>query len=40
MVRSSVCVVEMLMFSINEALRSRRKFSRTRSKTTMVSFSE
>ena len=40
MVRSKVCVVEMLMFSINVALRSTRKFSRTRSKTTMVSFSE
>ncbi|MNR58887.1 hypothetical protein D3C85_1800140 [compost metagenome] len=40
MVRSRVCVVEILMFSIREALRSTRKFSRTRSNTTMVSFSE
>ncbi|MNG38539.1 hypothetical protein D3C84_1262850 [compost metagenome] len=40
MVRSRVCVVEMLMLSIRLALRSTRKFSRTRSKTTMVSFSE
>ncbi|MNI60823.1 hypothetical protein D3C73_1160590 [compost metagenome] len=40
MVRSRVCVVEMLMFSIRLALRSTRKFSRTRSNTTMVSLSE
>ncbi len=39
-VRSRVCVVEMLMFSIRLALRSTRKFSRTRSNTTMVSLSE
>ncbi len=39
-VRSRVWVVEMLMFSISEALRMTRKFSRTRSNTTMVSFSE
>ncbi|MOA57792.1 hypothetical protein D3C78_1820340 [compost metagenome] len=39
-VRSRVWVVEMLMFSISEALRSTRKFSRTRSNTTMVSLSE
>ncbi|MNZ89447.1 hypothetical protein D3C78_1083720 [compost metagenome] len=40
MVRSRVWVVEMLMFSISSVLRSRRKFSRIRSNTTMVSFSE
>ncbi|MNZ96904.1 hypothetical protein D3C78_1161210 [compost metagenome] len=40
MVRSRVCDVEMLMFSIRSALRSTRKFSRIRSNTTMVSFSE
>ncbi|MNC39904.1 hypothetical protein D3C75_885870 [compost metagenome] len=39
-VRSRVWVVETLMFSISEALRMTRKFSRTRSNTTMVSFSE
>ncbi|MNJ01476.1 hypothetical protein D3C73_1611230 [compost metagenome] len=39
-VRSKVCVVEILMFSISEALRITRKFSRTRSNTTMVSLSE
>ncbi|MCY1180642.1 hypothetical protein D9M73_211000 [compost metagenome] len=40
MVRSRVCEVEMLIFSIRLALRSTRKFSRIRSNTTMVSFSE
>ena len=35
-----VWLVEMFRFSIRLALRSTRKFSRTRSKITMVSFSE
>ncbi len=40
MVRNRVWLVEMFRFSTRSALRSTRKFSRTRSKITMVSFSE
>ena len=39
-VRARVCVVETLMISSRSAFRITRRFSRTRSNTTMVSLSE